>query len=168
MAALASVGYRCSDLRWCYLQQTVHFFQSDTHTVIPNKFTFTSLHWSISNFILKGLRSDKPLHKHDSNKYQTKAFGPFVITNPIRPWFDRCIDCYLNNPPIRSCVRGRTRGIYGQAFPSLPSPSPSRVIPSYLLLSLYFLEELARKRLLLTQASQKILLLSGSLFLRIL
>ena len=36
MEALASVEYPCSDLRWCYLQQTVHKFQSDTHTIIPN------------------------------------------------------------------------------------------------------------------------------------
>ena len=50
MAALASVEYRCSDLRWCYLQQTVHFFQSDTQPVIPNKLAFTSLHCSISNY----------------------------------------------------------------------------------------------------------------------
>ena len=35
---------------------------------------FTSLHCSISNYTLKGLRSDKPSHKHDSNKYQSKEF----------------------------------------------------------------------------------------------
>ena len=42
MAALASVEYWCSDLRWCYLQQTVHLFfcQSDPHAVIPNKLAF--------------------------------------------------------------------------------------------------------------------------------
>ena len=33
-------------------------FQSDPHAVIPNKLAFT----------------DKPSHKHDSNKYQSKAF----------------------------------------------------------------------------------------------
>ena len=37
LAALASVEYGCSDLRWCYLQQTFLFFQSDPHAVIPNK-----------------------------------------------------------------------------------------------------------------------------------
>ena len=36
MAALASVEYRYSDLRWCFLQQTVHFYQSDTNAVILN------------------------------------------------------------------------------------------------------------------------------------
>ena len=74
MAALASVEYRCSDLRWCYLQQTVHFFQSDTHAVIANKLACTSLHRSISSYTSIGLRSDKPSHKNDSNKYLTKAF----------------------------------------------------------------------------------------------
>ena len=69
LAALPSVECRCSDLRLSYLQQTVHFFQSDTHTAIPNKLAFTSLHCSISNYTLKGLRSDKPSHKHGPNKY---------------------------------------------------------------------------------------------------
>ena len=89
LAALPSVEYRRSDLRWCYLQQTVHFFQSDTHTVIPNKLAFISLHCSITNYTLKGLRSDKPLHKRDPNKYQSKAFEPFIITNQIRPDLQR-------------------------------------------------------------------------------
>ena len=53
MAALASVEYRCSDLCWCYLQQTVHFFQSDPHAVILNKLAFPSLHYSISIYTLK-------------------------------------------------------------------------------------------------------------------
>ena len=52
------------------LQQTVHFFLSDPQAVIPNKLAFTVLHCSISNYTLKGLRSDKPSHKQDSNKYQ--------------------------------------------------------------------------------------------------
>ena len=75
MAALASVEYRCSDLHWCYLQQTVHFFQSDTKTVIPNELAFTNLDCSISSYTLKGLRSNKPSHKHDSCKYQSTAFA---------------------------------------------------------------------------------------------
>ena len=62
---------RCSDLRWCYLQQRGHFFQSDTHPVIRNKSPLLDLQ---SYFWSKGLRCDKPSHKHDSNKYQTKAF----------------------------------------------------------------------------------------------
>ena len=51
------------------------FFKSDTNAVIPNKLAFTNLHCSISSYILKGLRSSKPWHKHDSNKYQSKAFA---------------------------------------------------------------------------------------------
>ena len=74
MAASASVEYRCSDFCWCYLQQTVHFFQSNQHAVILNKLAFTSLHCSIFNYTLKELWSHKPSHKHDSNKYQSKAF----------------------------------------------------------------------------------------------
>ena len=40
------------------------------HPIIPNKLAFTSLHCSISNYTFDW----KTLHKHDSNKYQTKAF----------------------------------------------------------------------------------------------
>ena len=50
------------------------FFQLNPHDVILNKLVFPSLHCSISNYTLKGLRSDKPSHKHDSNKYQSKEF----------------------------------------------------------------------------------------------
>ena len=53
MAALASVEYLCSDLSWCYLQQTVHFFQSDVRAVILNELAFRSLHYSISIYTLK-------------------------------------------------------------------------------------------------------------------
>ena len=147
-------------------KQTVHFFQSDTHTVIPNKLAFISLHCSITNYTLKGLRSDKPLHKRDPNKYQTKAFGPFVITNQIRPdlqrtstkhtWFDRRIERYListnSTAPIRSCVRRRTQffkivGFTGKRFHLSPPPPPP---PSFLLFCSCpsFLDDLARKRLL--------------------
>ena len=61
MAALVSIKYK----------QSI-FFQSDPHTVIANKSVFTSVH--SSNYTLKGLRSDKPWHKHDSNKCQSKGF----------------------------------------------------------------------------------------------
>ena len=75
MAALASVEYWCADLRWCYLQQTVHLrFSSQIRT--PS----FPLNWpslvstARSPNILWRLWSHKPLHKHDSNKYQSKAF----------------------------------------------------------------------------------------------
>ena len=96
MAALTSVEYRCSDLRWCYLQQTVHFFQSDTNAVIPNKLAFTNLHCSISSYILKGLRSNKPSHKHDSNKYLSKQ-SICNLRPQIRP--DQICDARKQNIP---------------------------------------------------------------------
>ena len=36
-------------------EQSIHFFQSDTHVVISHKLAFTSLHCSISYYILKRL-----------------------------------------------------------------------------------------------------------------
>ena len=75
--ALASVEYRCSHLRWCYLQQKVHFFQSHPYAIIPNELAFPSHHCSISNYTLK-IWSYKPSNKHDSNKHQSNAF---VICN---------------------------------------------------------------------------------------
>ena len=60
MAALASVEYRCSIYVGCYLQQTVHFFQSDPHAVIPNKLANNA-----SDAFLQ-LISDKPSHTPDS------------------------------------------------------------------------------------------------------
>ena len=75
MAALASVDYRCSDLSWCYLQQTVHFFQSDPHTVILNKLAFPSLHYSIS--IYTNFEDSNLINlRTNTNKYQSK---PSVI-----------------------------------------------------------------------------------------
>ena len=60
------------------------FFQSDMNAVITNKLAFTSLHCSISNYTLKGLRSNKPLHKHDSNNIiLTHLYS--VIASQIRP-----------------------------------------------------------------------------------
>ena len=109
------------------------------NAVITNKLAFTSLHCSISNHTLKGLRSNKPLHKHDSNNIiLTHLYS--VIASQIRPdlwrtlkktWFDWCIDCYLikttSTSPIRSCVCGRMQffklvGFAGKLF--LLSPPP--------------------------------------------
>ena len=57
------------------LSQTISpFSPSDLPAVIPSKLVFTSLHCSISSWPLKGLRSDKPSNKHDSNRYQPKAY----------------------------------------------------------------------------------------------
>ena len=131
---------------------------------------------------LKGLRSDKPSHKRDPNKYQTKAFGPFVIRSDqicnarkqnIPGLIYVCIDRYSINTtstaPISSCVHGRTQffkivGLRSSvSFSSLPLP----VIPFFFLL-LSQLSRRPRAETVATQASQKILLLSGSAFLSIL
>ena len=89
LAAFASVKYQCSiysDVIRVICNKQSIFFQSDRHTVIANKLAFSSLYCWISNCTLKGqnkhiaskaffqLRSDKPWHKHDSNKYKSKAF----------------------------------------------------------------------------------------------
>ena len=68
------------------------------YAVIPNKLAFTSFHFSISKYTLKGrnnsdasetsfqLRSDKPSHKHGLNKYQSKTFlicdQRFLLSSP--------------------------------------------------------------------------------------
>ena len=75
MAALASVEYWCSDLRWCYLQQTVHLFFSSQIRTPSFPINWPSLvSTARSPNILWRLWSHKPLHKHDSNKYQSKGF----------------------------------------------------------------------------------------------
>ena len=139
MSALASVEYWCSDLFWCYLQQTVHFFQSDQHAVILNKLAFPSLHCSISNYTLK---THKPSHKHDSNKYQSKAFvicdhksdetrsvmhenKTYLVWLMFRMLSNQNYPLRANQN-LRSWANGvfQNRGVCGQAVPSFPSPSP--------------------------------------------
>ena len=110
------------------------FFQSDLHAVVCNKFAIT----------------DKPLHKHDSNKYQSKAF--FICNQ--RSFQTRFVTyvnktCWVwvmywsllinstSTAPIRSCVRGQTQffkmvGFLRQTFPSLPPPPH----PSFLFFAL--------------------------------
>ena len=138
MAALASVEYRCSDLSWCYLQQTVHF----SNQIRTPSF---SINWpslvatTPSPFTLWRLRSHKPSHKHDSNKYQSK---PSVIcdhksdetrsvTHVNKAYLVLLMFLVLSNQhltrtaPIRSTnAVFQNRGVCGQAFPSFPSPSP--------------------------------------------
>ena len=123
-------------------QQTVHFFQSDTHAVIPNKLAFTSLHCSISNYTFD--RRDSDLINLRTNTIQISIRPKHLqsaTTNQIRPdlrraqtkhtWFDRCTDCYLINTTSTAPISfSQSRGLW-QAFPSLPSPSPSPVIPFF-------------------------------------
>ena len=146
MAALANVGYRCSDLRWCYLEQTVHFFQSDPHAVIPNKLAFPSAR---SPIILWRLWSYKPSHKHDSNKHQSKAL--FCNLRPQIRWNTRSVThvnkAYLiwlmfrvlsnqhyqhrANRKLSSWAIAvfQNRGVCGQAF--LHSPPPPLSFPFF-------------------------------------
>ena len=143
MAALATVEYRCFDLRWCYLQQTVHFSSQIRAPSFPTD--WASLVSTVRSPTLKGLRPDKPSHKHVLNKYQTKAFvicghkstRSSTHVNKTYQWFDWCIDCYLINTtstaPIRNCVHGRTQffkivGFAGKRFLLSPPPPPSFII----------------------------------------
>ena len=145
------------------LSQTISpFSPSDLPAVIPSKLVFTSLHCSISSWPLKGLRSDKPSNKHDSNRYQPKAY---LIYNQrsdqtrsaarVNKNFDWCTDRYLINTTgthqkeaafLRErrftkswCLRASV------SFSLLPLPSP--IVPIFFSHP-NFLDELSRKRLL--------------------
>ena len=72
MAALASVEYQCSDLRWCYLQQSIFSSHMRTPSFPRNWPSLVST--ARSPIILWRLWSHKPSRKHDSNKYQSKVF----------------------------------------------------------------------------------------------
>ena len=157
---------RCSDLRWCYLQQTVHFFQSDTHPVIPNKLAFTSLHCSISNYTFD--RRDSDLINLRTNMIQINIRPKhlqFAITNQI--WWDlpRTVnETYLvwlmfqvlsnqhyphrTNQTLRSWANAvfQNRGVCGQVFPPLLSPSP--------VISFFFFFALVRTFSTVTLATQ--------------
>ena len=124
------------------------FFQSDPHAVISNKLAFPSLHCSISNYTWK-LWSHKPSHKHDSNKYQSKAFvicdhksdETRSVTHENKAYLLWLMFRMLSNQhyPHRANQKLRSwanavfqnRGVCGQAVPSFPSPSP--VIPFFAL-----------------------------------
>ena len=113
------------------------------HPVIPNKLAFTSLHCSISNYTF----DRKTLHKHDSNKYQTKAFvicdhksdqtrsathvnKTYLVWSMFQVLSNQHYQCRTNQK-LRSWVNAvfQNRGVWGQAFSSLPSPSP--IIPFF-------------------------------------
>ena len=138
------------------------FFQSDLHAVIMwiLKLAFPTR----SPIIPWILWSHKPSPKHDSNKYQSKAFCN------LRPriWWDQICDArkqstylvwlmfwvlsnqhyqHCTNQKLRSLTNAvfQNRGVCGQAFPSFPSLSP--VIP-FFCSSPEVLDELTRKRLL--------------------
>ena len=171
MAALASVEYWLSDLRWCYLQQTVHLLFS-TQIRTPS----FPLNWpslvSTARFpnILWRLWSHKPLHKHDSNKYQSKVGSKAFVICDHKSDETRSVTlvsiAYLvwlmfrvlsnqhyqhrTNQKLRSWPNAvfQNRGVCGQAVPFFPSPSPSPVIPLFFCSRPDVLDELARKHLL--------------------
>ena len=102
------------------------------------------LHCSIFNYTLKGLmiRSDKTSHKHDSNKYQSKAFvicdhrsDQTISASHVNKTYLIWLMYWLlfnqhyqhhTNQKLHSWANAvfQNRGVFGQAFPSLPSPSP--------------------------------------------
>ena len=120
-----------------------------------------------SLYTLKGLRSNKSSHKHDSNKYQSKAFvlcdhksdqtrsakhvnKTYLVLLMYWSLFNQYYQQGANQK-LRSWANPvfQHRGVCGQAFPSLPSPSPA--IPLFFFCSCpNFLDELERKRLLRT------------------
>ena len=138
--ALASVEYRCSHLRWCYLQQKVHFFQSHPYAVIPNKLAFPSHHCSISNYTLK-IWSYKPSHKHDSNKHQSNALiGICNHKSDETRSVTHVNKAYLGSWGLWASV----------SFIPLPLPLPHH---SFFLLSSLQLSRRTRKEMLATQAT---------------
>ena len=104
-----------------------------------------------SPIILWRLWSHKPSHKHDSNKYQAKAFvlcdhkwdetrsvthvnKAYLVWLMFRVLSNQHYQ-HRTNQKLRSWANAvfENRGVCGQAFPSFPSPSP--VIPFSFLLS---------------------------------
>ena len=158
MAASTSVEYRCSDLRWCYLQQTVYFFPVRSERRHSQNIGLLDL-----QLYVKGLRSDKLSHKHDSNKHQSKAFlicdhrsdktrsathinKTYLVWLMYRLLFNQHYQ-HRTNEKLRSWANADFFFLWGllrQAFPSLPSPSP--VIPVFALFPAFSTN--SRKRLL--------------------
>ena len=116
--------------------------------------------------ILWRLWSHKPLHKHDSNKYQSKAFlicdhksdatiSVTLVNKAYLVWLMfRVLSNqhyqHRTNQKLRSWAVFQNRGVCLQAFPSFPSPSP--VIPFFLLSSQ--LSRLTRGETLATQPKE--------------
>ena len=119
-----------------------------------------------SPIILWRLWSHKPSHKHDSNKYQSKAFvicdhksdetrSVTLVNKAYLVWLMfRVLSNqhyqHRTNQKLRSWAVFQNRGVCLQAFPSFSSPSP--VIPFFLLSSQ--LSRLTRGETLATQPKE--------------
>ena len=126
------------------------FFRSDPHSVFPINWP-SLVSTAQSPNILWRLWSHKPLHKHDSNKYQSKAFvicdhksdETRSVTHENKAYLVWLMFRMLSNQhyPHRANQKLRSwanavfqnRGVCGQAFPSFPSPSRSPAIPFFAL-----------------------------------
>ena len=117
-----------------------------------------------SPIILWRLWSHKPSHKHDSNKYQSKAFvicdhksdETRSVTHVNKAYLVWLMFRVLSNQHYQHRTNQKLRswantvfqnhGVCGPAVPSIPSPSP--VIPFFSALVPTFVDELVRKGLL--------------------
>ena len=126
-----------------------------------------------SPIILWRLWSHKPSHKHDSNKYQAKAFvlcdhkwdetrsvthvnKAYLVWLMFRVLSNQHYQ-HRTNQKLRSWANAafQNRGVCGQAFPSFPSPSP--VIPfSFLLSSQLFSTFYCLQQIYITLATGKV------------
>ena len=140
MAALASVEYWCTDLRWCYLQQTVHF--SSQIWMLSFPINWPSLVSTARSQVILWRDSDQINLRTNTIqiKYNSEAFVIWnhksdqtrSMTYINKAWFDWCIDCYLikttSTSQFRSCVCGWMQfftlvGFAGKLF-LLPPPPP--------------------------------------------
>ena len=141
MAALASVEYQCSDLRWCYLQQSIFSSHMRTPSFTRNWPSLVST--ARSPIILYW--SHKPSHKHDSN--QSKAIvichhksdkirsvahvnKAYLVWLMFRVLSNQHYQ-HRTNQKLRSWANAvfQNRGVCEQAFSSFPSPS--LIIPCF-------------------------------------
>ena len=146
-------------------QTTSPFFSSQIHTPLFPIIWLSLVSTARSPIILWRLWSHKPLHKHDSNKYQSKAFvicdhksdETRSVTHENKAYLVWLMFRMLSNQhyPHRANQKLRSwanavfqnHGVCGQAVPSFPSPSPSPVIPFFCSRP-NFLDDLAWQHLL--------------------
>ena len=144
-------------------QITSPFFSGQIHTPLFPIIWPSLVPTARSPVILWRLWSHKPLHKHDSNKYQSKAFvicdhksdETRSVTHENKAYLVWLMFRVLSNQHYQHRTNQKLRlwantvfqnhGVCGQAFPSFPSPS--LVIPFFCSRP-NFLDDLAWQRLL--------------------